>query len=130
MLCNTNNSTVICLHTVKWLNSSIWPIDWTQTDTTTPGQSGAESNGNQRVLHITQSSKTEALPFDGKYPGHSLGGGCYHSAVSLFNCPSWLGCRGNMEWILLTYGLFKETVNAIMRLYKHKSNGLFSQWWH
>ena len=44
------------MHTDKLLNSSIWPID-----TTVTGQSGAESNGNEVVLHITQSSKTGAI---------------------------------------------------------------------
>ena len=29
-----------------FLNKSIWPIDRTQTSTTTPGQSEPESNGN------------------------------------------------------------------------------------
>ena len=36
----------------KGLNSSIWPIDRTLTGTTTLGQSGPESNGNDR-LHST-----------------------------------------------------------------------------
>ena len=30
---------------------SIWPIDETLTDTTTPGQSRSGSNGNEGVLH-------------------------------------------------------------------------------
>ena len=51
---------VICLHTVKWLNCSIWPINGILTGTTTPGQSVAEINGNQEVLHIFQSSRTSA----------------------------------------------------------------------
>ena len=33
---------------------SIWPIDGTQTATTTPGQSKAGSNGKEWVLHIFQ----------------------------------------------------------------------------
>ena len=33
-------------------NSSIWPIDKTLTDNTTPGQSESEINGNKEVLHI------------------------------------------------------------------------------
>ena len=36
------------------MNSSTWPIDGTLTDTTTPGKSGRDTNGNQGVLHIPQ----------------------------------------------------------------------------
>ena len=39
------------------LNSSIWPIDWTQSDTTTPGQSEPGSDANDEVLQIPQSSR-------------------------------------------------------------------------
>ena len=43
--------------------SSIWPIDWTLSGATTPGQSGPESDGNERVLCIPQSfSIPEASP--------------------------------------------------------------------
>ena len=54
LLSNTNNSIkhVICFHTVKLLNSSIWPIDMTLTVTTTLGQSGPGSNSNEGVLHV------------------------------------------------------------------------------
>ena len=45
--------------------------------TTTPGQSGPERKGNERVLHIPQSSNTGAIPSD----GNSLGVGFYPSAV-------------------------------------------------
>ena len=63
-------------------NSSIWPIDMTLSKATTPGQSGPGSNGNERVLHILQSSKTGVSPLDCflSYPGHSLGFGSYPSA--------------------------------------------------
>ena len=40
----------------KWFNNSIWLIDRAQTGTTTPGPSGPESNGNEEILHIPQSS--------------------------------------------------------------------------
>ena len=40
-------------------NSSIWPIDRTLSDATTPGQSEPESNGKERALHISQSSRLE-----------------------------------------------------------------------
>ena len=36
--------------------SSIWPIDRTPSASTTPGQSGAGSDGNEGVLSIPQSS--------------------------------------------------------------------------
>ena len=55
-------------------NTSIWPIDKTLTDATTPGQSGSESDGNKGVLCIPQSSciieasPTDCLVF---YPGHT-----------------------------------------------------------
>ena len=39
LLYNINNLTSdICLHTVKWLNSSDWPRDGTLTGNTTPGR--------------------------------------------------------------------------------------------
>ena len=37
-------------------NSFIWPIDRTLPGATTPSQSGPESNGNEEVLYIPQSS--------------------------------------------------------------------------
>ena len=57
-------------------NSSIWPIDRTPSGATPPGRSGPESNGNEGVFCILQSSGiTEASPLDClvSYPGHSLG---------------------------------------------------------
>ena len=59
-------------------NSSIWPIDRTLLDATTPDQSGPGSDGNERGIHIPQSSNTIGVsPSDClvSYPGHSLGGG-------------------------------------------------------
>ena len=56
--------------------SSIWPIDRTLSGATTLGQSGPESDGNEEVLYIPQSSSiTGASPPDClvSYPGHSLG---------------------------------------------------------
>ena len=41
---------------VKISNSSIWSIDWTLPGDTTPGQSRLQSEGNEGVLHILQSS--------------------------------------------------------------------------
>ena len=63
---------VICLHTVKLLNSSIWPINEILTGTTTPDQSGPGSNGNE-WFHNPQSSRIiGASPSNGLHPGHSL----------------------------------------------------------
>ena len=66
----------------KGLNSSTWLIDKTPTGTTTPGQSGPGSNGNEEAFHIPQSSKTGASPSYGlvSYPRHTLRGwGCLTS---------------------------------------------------
>ena len=62
--------------------SSIWPIDWTISGTTTPGQSGPGSDGNEGVRRIPQSSSiTGASSSDCfvSYLGHSLDE-CYPSA--------------------------------------------------
>ena len=64
-------------------NCSIWPIDSTQSDATTPGQSGLGSNGNERALRIPQSSSITKAPLSDclvSYLGHSLGES-YPSAV-------------------------------------------------
>ena len=56
--------------------SSIWPIDRTLSVATTQGQSGPGSDGNEGVLHTSQSSRiTGTLPSDClvSYAGHSLG---------------------------------------------------------
>ena len=65
-------------------NCSIWPIDRTLSDATTPGQSVPEKDGNEGVLHISLSI-TGASPSDClmSYQGHSLSRGL----------PSWLGCQ-------------------------------------
>ena len=57
-------------------NSSIWPIDRTLSDATTPKQSGPASDGNKGVFRIPQSSSiTKASPLDClvSYPGRSFG---------------------------------------------------------
>ena len=69
LLYNSHNLTsVICLHIVY----SIWSINRTLSDATTPGQSGPGSNGYEGVLHILEISNL--LPSDVlmSYPGHSL----------------------------------------------------------
>ena len=65
---------IIIIILSKWLNSSIWTINGTLTDTTNPGQSGPRSNSNERVLHIFQNFKLELTIRCSlvSYPGHSL----------------------------------------------------------
>ena len=64
-------------------------MDRILTGTTTPGQSGHESNGNNRILHIPQASRRETSPSDGlaSYTGHSLRWGPYPS-VDMLSVPS------------------------------------------
>ena len=46
-------------------NSPFLPIDWTLSGAATSGQSWQENDGNERVLHIPQSSNvTEVSPSD------------------------------------------------------------------
>ena len=47
----SNLVSVICLHIVKWVNSSIW-IDEILAGTSTPIPSGPGSNENKVVFHI------------------------------------------------------------------------------
>ena len=65
-------------------NSSTWLIDWTLSNTTSLVQSGPESDANEGVLHIPQSSSmTRASPSDYlmSYGEHSFGRrGPYSSA--------------------------------------------------
>ena len=46
------------------MNSSIWPIDGTQTSINNPGWSGPGNNGNKEVFHSSPISRTETLPSD------------------------------------------------------------------
>ena len=85
---------IYCLHTVKWFKSSIWTIDGTLTDTTTPGRSGPRSSSNEEVLYILQTFRTIGCSLV-SYPGHSLGVGSYPTAemlVGIFYISSQLGC--------------------------------------
>ena len=57
-------------------NSSIRPIDMILSSATTPGQSGPESNGNEGVHHIPQSSSITGNTLSDclvSYPVHLLG---------------------------------------------------------
>ena len=42
------------MHTVKWSNSSAWPIEVTLSGNTSPDKSGPGSNGNDGALHVPQ----------------------------------------------------------------------------
>ena len=82
----------------KWLNSSIWPIDETLMVNITPSQSGLESNRNEGVLYIPQSSRTRASLSDSlvSYPRHSLRGGGFplcRDAVGVFYIPMQQDCK-------------------------------------
>ena len=48
----------------SFLNRSMWLIDWTLTNITTPDQSGPRIESNERVLHTPQISRIEASPTD------------------------------------------------------------------
>ena len=78
------------MQTVKWLNSSIWPINGILTGATTPGQSEPKSNGNESVLHITQSFRTEASPLDCllSYTGHLWREGLTPLQSAYFTAPA------------------------------------------
>ena len=77
-----NYQTVLFL-TIQFCTShSIQPIERTLSDATISGQSRPENNGNEGLLHITQSSKTGASPSDCLVSqiGHSFWEGSYPSA--------------------------------------------------
>ena len=76
----------------------MWTIDGTLPGTTTPGQRGPESDGNERVLRITQSSSiTGTSPSHClvSYPGHSLREvlPLCRDAVGVFCSPCRLGSK-------------------------------------
>ena len=67
--------------------SSIWLIDRTLSGVTTPGYSGPESDGNEGVFHIPQSSSitgTSSSDFLVPYSGHTLGGSYPSAEVQPF----------------------------------------------
>ena len=90
--------------------SSIWPIDETQTGTTTLGLSVPRSDGNKEVVHIPQSSRNEASPSNSlvSYSNsrHSLGG----SLTTLQRCSQCIlqppdDLAGSNKWII-NYSFF------------------------
>ena len=71
--------------------SSIWPWDRIISGAITPGQSGPESDGNEVVRHIPQSSSiTRASPTDCLilYPEHSFFLHLCRVAFSVFYSPN------------------------------------------
>ena len=82
-------------------NSSIWYIDRTQTDSTTPGQSGPGSGGNNKVLRIPWSSSiTGASPADClvSYLGHLYVCVCVCGGV-LPLCRDAFGVFNSLNWL-------------------------------
>ena len=81
----------------KWLNCSIWPIGRTLIGTSTLSKSEPGSNGNEKIFHILQSSRTRASLSDSLalYPGHLLKGilSLCWDAVGIFYSSIWLGCK-------------------------------------
>ena len=79
LVCSLNVKTILfqaIQFSISTQFSSIWPIDRTLSDTTTPDQSGPGSNDNEWVLWIPQSSSitgTSASDCLASYAGHSLG---------------------------------------------------------
>ena len=85
--------------------SSIWPIDRTLSGATTPGQSEPGSNGNERVLHIPQSSSiigTSPSYYLEIYTGHLLGE--FYSSVEMQSVYSTApaDCGQYLIWIICT----------------------------
>ena len=73
-------SKIVLFQTIQFsistLFSSIRPIDRTLSGSTTLGQSGPGSDGNEGVLHILQNSSITGAPLSDclvSYPGHLLG---------------------------------------------------------
>ena len=79
---SNNSISVICLLTVKCLNSSlsgssIWPRGRILTGTTSSGRIRLINNGNEWTLHIPQNFGNGASP---SYQGNSFLGGSYSSS--------------------------------------------------
>ena len=64
------------------LSSTIWPIDWTLSGSTSPGQSRPGNYSNERILHIPQNSSNNGpSPLDDliSYQDTPLSGESYPS---------------------------------------------------
>ena len=100
---------VICLKTVLFLTIqfsishlfehclNVKHFLLTQLDPASLSQSGPGSNGNEHVFYIPLNSWSGAAPFDChvSYPWQALERKRSYptAAVSVFYCPSWLGCK-------------------------------------
>ena len=120
-------------------NSSIWPINRTLSDATTPGQSGRANNGNKVVHSIPQSLNiTGARPSYClvSYPEHFFTGilPLCRDAVSAFYNTSWLGiCSGKSTFYLWLYqGKEPDIVNlgAGHTVLSYKSSQVFKNQLH
>ena len=115
--------------------SSIWPIDRTRSDATTPGQSGPRSNGKEGVSRIPQSSRIIGTsPSDCLVSilGHSLGGFTLcKGAVGIFYSPSLLGSHG---WVVDGFQLRVNSSRLVQRNPVHFAfefaflKRIFTQW--
>ena len=98
--------------------SSIWPIDRTQSDATTPGQSEPESDYNNELLRIPQSSSitgTSSSDCLVPYPGDSLWGALpiYRDLVYSAVLVEWTNnlfalIPGNVDPLVLYFYLFDK----------------------
>ena len=127
-LSTTLNHLMVRLGNVKYLFIAITPrLTQTQRGSiylgSYYGQSGPGSNGNERVLHIPQSSRTEASPLDGlvSYPGNLLGKvlPLCKDAVGVFYSSSQLG------WKLLVFdSKYLKPFNCIQAINSNIRNHL------
>ena len=67
----------------KWLNSSIWPVEWTLIGATIPGQSECKSNDNEGVFHIAPRLEP-------------------HPQMHLNVLPSWWMGREVVAWLVMS----------------------------
>ena len=78
----------------KWLNISILPIDGSLKNTSSLGQNGPGSNLNEGVLHIPQSSRTEAIwwfiDISWTLVRQAVDLPLFRKAIGVFWNPSWL----------------------------------------
>ena len=115
---------VIYSETVKWWNSSIWPKDGTLTGTTSLGQDGPGSNGNEGILPILQSSRIVTLPSNdiASYSRYSMGGvlPLYGDAISVILQPQSTGlCNSGFQLLGPAFTLLYQDQNFI-RIRYHK----------
>ena len=89
--------------------SSIWPIDRTLSDATTPG------HGNEGILCIAKSSRNRTLPSDCLVSGYWVLPFC-RGTVSVFYSPSQLGHKYTLRRFLLNKILLLSLYKVGFRL--------------